>query len=124
MRVLIVHLALPSHFQIFKAISLLNSSECERDDSLESMVASHSPVLDRAMWVIRLGSRGVESLRETRFEGDTSISWRSVWEEGVYIWREDGWEEGRIRLCVVGWIARGGEGGVVAPNDVDGSFED
>ena len=41
---------------------------------------------------------GLSSLRETLLEGDTSNSPMNVEERGEYIWREDGWDEGRRRF--------------------------
>lgn len=50
---------------------------------------------------------GASSRRETRLEGETSSSEMSSEEWGEYIWMEEGWDEGRIRWDVDGWMARG-----------------
>lgn len=64
----------------------------------------------------REGSRYFSSLRETLLEGDTSNSEIRVEDDGEYIWRDEGWEDGRRRVDVVECTASG----AVETFDVDG----
>jgi hypothetical protein len=54
------------------------------------MVASHSPEEETTACSTRDGSSIFSSLRETRFEGDTSNSEISFDEDGEYACSEDG----------------------------------
>lgn len=53
------------------------------------------------------GSKYFSSLRDTRFDGDTSISQSSREFEGEYTWRDDGWDEVSMRDDERGWTASG-----------------
>lgn len=57
----------------------------------------------------REGSNGASSRRDTLFVGETSNSPTSVVDDGAYNWRDEECEEGRIRVDVGEWIARGTE---------------
>ena len=55
----------------------------------------------------REGSIGASSRRETLFVGETSNSPINVEVDGAYVWREEEFEDGRIRVDVAEWSARG-----------------
>jgi hypothetical protein len=57
----------------------------------------------------RDGSNGTSSRRDTLFVGETSNSPTRVVVDGAYAWRDEGCEEGRIRVDVGECIARGTE---------------
>lgn len=57
----------------------------------------------------REGSIGASSRRETLFVGETSSSPISVEVDGAYVCREEGCEDGKIRVDVAEWIASGVE---------------
>ena len=87
MRVLRVHSPVElSHRHIFRCTSPRKYSSPSR----ESMVASHSPEEETTACSTRDGSSNFSSLRETRFEGDTSNSEISFDEIGEYACSEDG----------------------------------
>src|SRR6266404_3806664 len=81
-RVLRVHrLSELSHRHSFKYTSPRKNSSPSR----ESTVASHSPDVETTARSTREGSSIFSSLRETRFDGDTSSSEISFDEEGEYV---------------------------------------
>jgi len=87
MRVLRFHSPVElSHRQTFRCTSPRKYSSPSR----ESIVASHSPEEDTTACSTRDGSSIFSSLRETRFEGDTSNSDISFDEDGEYDCNEDG----------------------------------
>jgi len=75
-------------------------------------VAIHSPEDETTAHSTRGGSKGASSRRETLFVGDTSNSPISIDVDGAYVWREEGCEDGRIRVDVAGWMAIGTQGNV------------
>lgn len=95
--------ALRSHCQIFMYTSARNASSA----SLESMVAIQSPESESTTCSTREGCSGLSSRLDTRFEGETSSSDKSVDVDGEKVWREEGWEEGRMRVEEREWTARG-----------------
>lgn len=87
MRVLRVHSPVElSHRHTFRCTSPRKLSSPSR----ESIVASHSPEAETTARSTREGSSFFSSLRETRFEGDTSSSEISFDEDGEYACNEDG----------------------------------
>jgi len=94
-----------SQYQSLRYTSPRNESSPSR----LSIVAIHSPLEEMAARSTRAGSRALSSRLETRFEGETSSSATRVKVEGEYVWREDGWEEGRIRVSEGWWKASGVE---------------
>jgi len=99
---------LGSHHQIFKYTSPRKASSPSR----LSTVAIHSPEDETTAHSTRGGSKGASSRRETLFVGDTSNSPISIDVDGAYVWREEGCEDGRIRVDVAGWMAIGTQGNV------------
>ena len=100
-----------SHHHIFRYTSGRNPSS----PILLSTVAIHSPDAETAACRTLGGSRCFSSLRDTRFDGDTSISYSSREFEGEYACRDEGWDEVRMREDERGCTASGTE------VDVDGA---
>lgn len=73
------------------------------------MVVIHSPEEEIVARSTREGFIGVSSRRETLFDGETSNSPMRVEVEGAYAWREEGCDEGSIRVDVTECTARGAE---------------
>jgi hypothetical protein len=107
-----------SHRHTFRYTSPRKNSSPSR----ESIVASHSPDEETTACSTREGSSIFSSLRETRFEGDTSNSEINFDEEGEYVCKEDGWEDGRMRVdeseCTVSGVGTDVDG---LPCDIAGS---
>ena len=51
----------------------------------------------------------MSSRRETLLEGETSSSEISLEDEGEYVWSDEGCDEGRMRVDVRVWTARGAD---------------
>jgi hypothetical protein len=79
-----------------------------------SIDAIHSPEDATTTRSTFEGSIGLSSRRETLLEGETSSSDISLDEEGEYVWSDEGCDEGRMRVDVGVWTAKG------ADTEVDG----
>jgi hypothetical protein len=65
---------------------------------------------------------GASSRRETLFVGETSNSPINVEVDGAYVCREEGCDDGRIRVDVAEWTASGADENVGKPlEDASGS---
>lgn len=104
------------HCQIFRWTSPRKASSPPRP----SMVAIHSPEEETVTCSTHEGSIGASSRREILFDGDTSNSLMRVEVEGAYVWREEGCDEGSIRVDVTECTARGEDAGR-PPYTVSGS---